>query len=131
MLVTGLVRLTRDPESRQAGSSNVCKFTVVDNKKFKDKEVATFLDCEAWGKQGEVIQSHFVKGNRIFLIGELEQENWEDKESGAKRSKVKVKVSDFKFVDAAAKSDESGETEEKPVAAKKSSAKSGGQDPLF
>lgn len=108
MLVSGIARLIKDPESRQAGSSSVCKFTVVENKKYKDKETATFLDCESWGKQGEVIQNHFSKGSRIYLVGELEQENWEDKE-GQKRSKVKVKVSDFKFVDAAKKDVGGGE----------------------
>lgn len=97
MLVSGIVRLVRDPESRQAGSSSVCKLTVVENRKAKDKEIATFVDVEAWGKQGEVIQQYFTKGSRIYIVGTLEQQNWE--KDGEKRSKLSVKLTDFQFVD--------------------------------
>lgn len=125
MLVSGLVRLIRDPESRQAGASSVCKFTVVENKKYKDKESATFVDVEAWGRQGEVIQERFVKGNRIYIVGTLEQQNWE--KDGEKKSKLAVKLTDFQFVDAASKTSSDNDSGDTPP----QSSNKGGEDIPF
>lgn len=114
MLVAGLVRVTRDPESREVGSSSVCKFTVVENKKRGGKEVSTFLDVEAWGKQGETIQNLVSKGTRLWLTADMEQQNWE--KDGEKKSKMVARLSDFRFVDAKAKGEEGSgnESSEEP-----------------
>lgn len=95
--------LTRDPELRQLPSGTaVCDFSVAVNRKFKnsageEKEEATFVDCTAWGRTGEVISEYFKVGKPIFVEGRLQYETWEDKQ-GNKRSKISVTVENFQFV---------------------------------
>lgn len=104
--VVGVARLTRDPESRQVGSTSVCTFSVVTSEKFKSKgeykEKSTFFDVDVWGQQGQNAQNLLKKGDRIELIANLEQESWE--KDGQKRSKLKGRLVDFRFVDARKKS---------------------------
>lgn len=95
----GIGRLTRDPESRQAGSTSVVKFGIAINRRFKKgdewQDEPLFIDCEAWDTGAERIQNDFVKGDRILIEGELRQDHWEDKATGQKRSKTYVRVTRF------------------------------------
>jgi single-strand DNA-binding protein len=95
--------LTRDPETRPAGSSTVCGFGLAVNRRWKgqdgqQQEEVTFIDCEAWGKTGETIAAHLRKGRPVFVEGRLKLDQWDDKE-GQKRSKLKVVVESFQFID--------------------------------
>lgn len=102
-----LGNMARDPEIRAAGSTTVCSFTVVVNDRYKGKdgtvkERANFIDCKAWGGTGDNIARFFIKGSRVCVRGSLEQETWDDKATGAKRSKIVVRVDDFSFCERAA-----------------------------
>lgn len=108
--VTGIARLTRDPESRPVGNTSVCKFGVVSSQKFKGKdgerkEKSAFFDVEAWGPQGQVIQNYFKKGDRIFVEAELEQDSWTSPE-GQKRNVLKGRLVNFEFIEKAKKSED-------------------------
>lgn len=101
--VSGIARLTRDPESRQAGSTSVCQLGLVSSQRIKTKagekkEKSTFFDVDAWGQQGQVVQNYFKKGDRIYVEAELEQDSWEDKD-GNKRSKLKGRLVSFEFIE--------------------------------
>ena len=96
--------LTRDPEIRStpAGMS-VVKFSIATSRKYKTKdgeqrEEATFVDIEAWGKQAETIAQYFSKGKPILLEGRLKLDQWEEKSTGQKRSKLGVVLEGFTFV---------------------------------
>jgi len=96
--------ITRQPEVRYlpAGTA-ICEFSVAVNEQWKaengeKREKTTFVDCKCWAKRGEVIAEHFKKGDPIFVEGRLTQETWDDKATGAKRSKLTVTVDDFKFI---------------------------------
>ena len=95
--------LTRDPEVRYlpAGTA-IASFGVAVNRKWKDdqgnqKEEVTFLDVDAWGKTAETIAQWFRKGSPILITGRLKQETWDDKQTGQKRSKVKIVLDRFEF----------------------------------
>ena len=96
--------LTRDPELRTTPTGmNVCKFSVATTRVFNSKdgekrEETTFVDCEAWGRTAETIGRYFSKGKPILIDGRLKFESWEDKTSGAKRSKLSVMTESFQFV---------------------------------
>lgn len=102
--VTILGNLTRDPELRVLNTGKaVCQFGVAINRKFKGKdgearEEVSFIDCTAWEKTAELIQKYYTKGKPILLNGTIKQENWEDKTSGQKRSKLTITVSDIVFL---------------------------------
>lgn len=98
-----LGNLTRDPETRMAGSGSVTSFSVAVNDTWTDKsgqrqERANFIECEAWGQRGETIAKYFTKGRQILVEGSLRQDTWEDKETGKKRSAIKVNIDQFSFV---------------------------------
>jgi single-strand DNA-binding protein len=91
--------ITRDPELRVTPSgATVCNFTIANNRKWKDqngqeKEEVTFLDVAAWNKTAEVIAKFFGKGDPILVHGPLKMEQWDDKQTGQKRSRLKLDIS--------------------------------------
>lgn len=88
-------RLTRDPETKTAGNSTVCKFSVAENQRF-DREKVNFHDCEAWGKTGEFVEKYFRKGQEIMISGELRQEEFTGKDGTNRRAwKINVDAVDF------------------------------------
>jgi single-strand DNA-binding protein len=96
--------LTRDPELKYLPSQTpVCDFSLAVNRKWKaadgdDREDVLFIDCAAYGKVGEAINGHLNKGRPIHVEGHLRLEQWEQ-EDGQKRSKIRMVVEQFRFVD--------------------------------
>ncbi len=96
--------LTRDPELRVTPKgSSICQFGLAVNRTFKDgagqtREETTFIDVEAWGRQGEVISKYCTKGRPLFVEGRLRFDSWEDKNTGQKRSRLSVVLENFQFI---------------------------------
>ncbi|QDV07022.1 Single-stranded DNA-binding protein [Planctomycetes bacterium Poly30] len=97
--------LTRDPELRYTQSNlAVCKVGLAVNRRVKDaqtdqwREEATFVDVTIFGKRGEAFEKFHKKGSSAFIDGELRFDQWEDKESGQKRSKLYVVANNWEFV---------------------------------
>lgn len=88
--------LTRDPELRYTSSGTaIAQLGVATNRKYKDandewQEEVTFIDVEVWGRQAENCNEYLSKGRPVFIEGRLKFDQWEDKETGQKRSKLKV-----------------------------------------
>ena len=101
-------RLTRDPETRQAGTSTVCKFSVAENYG-KNRENANFHDCEAWNKGGEFVQKYFKKGQEIVIVGELQQREYTGQD-GTKRRATTIRVEQTEFCGKASERTESNAT---------------------
>ncbi len=102
--------LTRAPEMRYTqGGTAVCKFGLAVNRRYvvngEKREDTCFVDCTAFGKTGEVIEKYFDKGKPIFIEGRLSFSQWEDKQTGDKRSKLEVVVESFQFVGSGKDSD--------------------------
>lgn len=96
--------LTRDPEIRHtpAGMA-VGEITIASNRTFQDKdgnkqEESTFTDITFWGRKAEVIGEYVRKGDPLYVEGRLTLDSWEDKETGQKRSKLKVTGETFEFL---------------------------------
>jgi single-strand DNA-binding protein len=96
--------LTRDPELRvTTGGLSVCKLGLAVNRSFTGKDGAkvdetVFVDVDSFGKQADVIAKHFQKGKPILVEGRLKLDQWDDKASGGKRSKLSVVLEGFQFV---------------------------------
>jgi len=96
--------LTRDPELRVTPKGTpICQFGLAVNRQFKDESGATrdettFVDIEAWGKQGELVAKYLTKGSPAFVEGRLRLDQWEDKQSGQKRSRLKVVLENVQFL---------------------------------
>lgn len=98
--------LTRDPELRVTPRGTACcQFGLAISRKFKDeagteREEVTFVDIEAWGKQGETIAKYCTKGRPLFVEGRLRFDQWEDKTTQQKRNKLKIVLEAFQFLGA-------------------------------
>ena len=91
-------RLTADPEYREVGESQVANFTIATDTGYGERKATLFTKCAAWGKQAELINGSFKKGNRILVTGEMQPKNWENK-NGDTVYDVQVNVRNFNFVD--------------------------------
>ena len=122
--------LTRDPEVRVTPKgTSIASFSLAVNRRWKDdsgqvKEEVSFIDCEFWGKAGEVFAKHHKKGNSAASDGRLKMDQWEDKTTKEKRSKLKVVVEDFAWQNqrGASGSPESAEDAPAPRQAPRSAA---------
>ena len=85
--------LTDAPVLKQVGDTKVVNFSLGQTRRYKDKndvekEDVTFIDCEIWGARAEALAKHAAKGTGLYIAARIKQDQWEDKESGKKRSKV-------------------------------------------
>ncbi len=96
--------LTRDPELRVTPKgTSICQFSLAINRQFKmesgeTREEVTYVDIEAWGKQGETIAKYCTKGRPLYVEGRLRLDQWEDKNTKEKRSRMKVVLDQFQFL---------------------------------
>ena len=87
--------LTRDPELKNIGSTNVCNFGIAINRRTKDGEDTTFIEVSSFGKTADNIGKYFQKGKPILIEGRLQLDQWND--NGQQRSKLKVVAERFNF----------------------------------
>lgn len=93
MIIVGA--LGKDPELRfTATGRGVCSFTVAVSHRYKAQdatewtEETAWVDVTAWGTLGENVAASLSKGTRVVCVGRLKQDDWEDRDTGAKRSKL-------------------------------------------
>ncbi len=109
--------LTRDIEMRytQSGTAVATMGLAVNEKRTKDGETieeVTFVDCTLWGKTAENCAEYLSKGSPVMVEGKLKYSTWDDKQSGAKRSKVDVTAISVQFL---GKGESTGQQEQPPV----------------
>ncbi|MEZ6234642.1 MAG: single-stranded DNA-binding protein [Phycisphaerales bacterium] len=96
--------LTRDIELRHtSGNTAVAQIGLAVNRRWRtpegeQREETTFVDCDAFGRTAEVMSQYLAKGRPVFIEGRLKLDQWEDQQ-GNKRSKLKVVVESFQFID--------------------------------
>ena len=97
-------RLTRDPETRQAGQSVVCEFGLATSRHWFDKamnqkkEETCYTDIVVWGRQGETAAEYLSKDSPALVEGYLKLDEWNDRNSGEKRSKLRVVAENVVFL---------------------------------
>lgn len=89
--------LTRDPEVRYTtGGTAVTDVSLAVNRQWTDrssnerKEETTFVEVTLWGRTAEIAGEYLSKGRPCLIEGRLQLDQWEDRETGKKRSKLKV-----------------------------------------
>ena len=97
--------LTRDPELKYTPSGMaIAKIGLAMNRKWKTetgemKEEVTFVDVDAFGRQAETIGQYLKRGRPILIEGRLKLDQWDDKQTGQKRSRLGVVCESFQFLD--------------------------------
>jgi single-strand DNA-binding protein len=88
--------LTRDPEIRYTPqgvavadiSLAINRFTT--NSEGEKKEEVTFVDVTLWNRVAEIAKDYLKKGKPVFIEGRLRLDTWDDKQTGQKRSRLRV-----------------------------------------
>jgi single-strand DNA-binding protein len=96
--------LTRDPELRYTPSGRaVADISLAINRVWvndagQKQEDTTFVDVTLWGRQAELAQQYLTKGRGAYVEGRLQMDTWDDKETGKKRSRLKVVGDTLQFL---------------------------------
>ena len=97
--------LTRDPEVRYTPKgSAVADLALAVNRTYtaesgEKREEVTYVDIVLWSKLAELAGQYLKKGRAVFIEGRLQMDTWEDKQTGQKRSRIKVVGENMQFVD--------------------------------
>ena len=97
--------MTRDPELRYTPKGTaIAKFGLAINRNWtgedgQKREEVTFVDVDAFGKQAETIGQYLRKGRPVLVEGRLKLDQWDDKQTGQKRSRLGVVLESFSFLD--------------------------------
>ena len=116
--------LTRDPELRYTPKGvAIAKIGLAVNRTWRtetgeSKEEVTFVDIDAFGRQAETIGQYLKKGRPILIEGRLRLDQWDDKQTGQKRSKLGVVLEGFQFLGGGNRAEGgAGENQRRPSAA--------------
>ena len=88
--------LTRDPELRYTPKGTpVTDFGLAVSRIYsgedgEKKEETTFVDVTLWARQAEIAGQYLKKGRPVFIEGRLQLDTWDDKQTGQKRSRLRV-----------------------------------------
>lgn len=101
LYATGIVRIITDPQLRAFESGTMVANFAGGIQEGKDKDgnwINNAIDCEIWGKSAELIVDKLKKGDSILVTGAVRRQEWNDKETGAKRSKHVLSIQRFEFM---------------------------------
>jgi single-strand DNA-binding protein len=96
--------LTRDPELRYTPKGMaIAKIGLAVNRTWKNeagesKEEVTFVDVDVFGRTAENVSQYMRKGSPILIEGRLRLDQWDDKQTGQKRSKLGVVAETVQFL---------------------------------
>lgn len=97
--------LTRDPEVRYTPKgSAVADLAIAVNRTYtvdggERMEETTYVDVVVWAKLAELAGQYLSKGRRVFVEGRLQMDTWEDRQTGQKRSKLRIVAENIQFLD--------------------------------
>lgn len=87
--ITG--RVGQDIELRYTPAGKaVCNVNLAVEEGFGDNKKTIWLDVTIWDKQAETAQKYVHKGDMVGITGRLSQDEWDDKTTGKKMTKIKV-----------------------------------------
>jgi single-strand DNA-binding protein len=101
ILITGNV--TADPEIRYTPNGKaVLSASLANNEYYTDaqgqeQKVTTFVNLEVWGKPAENFSKLVKKGQELFAEGKLRMDEWTDKQTSARRTRLYLLVENWQF----------------------------------
>lgn len=98
--VTLTGNLTRDPEMR----GSALNISIAVNDRWKNNQTGewedrpNYIDCVCFGNRANALSTRLRKGQKVAVRGKLRWSQWDDKQTGKKRSKVDVIIDDLEFM---------------------------------
>ena len=106
--------LTRDPELRYTPKGTaIAKVGLAVNRVWTNeagekKEEVTFVDVDIFGRTAENVGQYMRKGRPMLVEGRLKLDQWDDKQTGQKKSKLGVVAETVQFLGSAPGAGEGG-----------------------
>ena len=96
-------RLTRDPDVRYTAGDNptaIGRYTLAVDRRYKREGEATadFINCVAFGKQGEFAEKYFRQGTKVLVTGRIQTGSYTNRD-GVKVYTTDVVVEDQEFAE--------------------------------
>ncbi len=98
-----LGNLTRDPDLRGLPSGqSVCELRLAVSRRYlsngQECEDTCFVDVVVWGKSANNCKQFLAKGSQVMVEGRLQLDQWEDRNGGGQRSKLRVVAEQIQFM---------------------------------
>jgi single-strand DNA-binding protein len=96
--------LGRDPEMRfTASGSPVTSFTMAVSRSYKSqdgeqREETDWFSVDCWNRLAEIANEYLQKGRQVYIEGRVRLDTWDDRNTGEKRSRLKVTASDLRLL---------------------------------
>ena len=95
--ITATGRIAADAEVRFTPSGDpVASFRIASDVVFGDKKTTNWFSCQVWGKRGESLAPHLIKGTPVTVFGALTLREWNDKE-GQKRLSPDIRIDEIEL----------------------------------
>ena len=95
--ITATGRIAADAEVRFPPSGDpVASFRIASDVGFGDKKTTNWFSCQVWGKRGESLAPHLIKGTPVTVFGALTLREWNDKE-GQKRLSPDIRIDEIEL----------------------------------
>jgi len=126
--------LTRDPELRYTPKGTaIAKIGVAVNRVWTNeagekKEEVTFVDVDVFGRAAENAGQYLRKGRPVMIEGRLKLDQWDDKQSGQKKSKLGVICETMQFL--GGREEGAAPAERKPITTKPNEPTVAGDGPV-
>ena len=97
-------RLTFDPQLRRIPNGTAVSELRMAVRSWQGRdgerrEEVLYIDVTVWDRQAETCCQNLRRGSLIFVEGSLKMDQWEDKTTGKKQSKVRVQADRVQFLD--------------------------------
>src|SRR5215813_5973550 len=96
--------VTRNPAIRYIPKGTaVIDFVLAINRYYsvggnEKKEETVFIEVTLWGRQAEVAGEYLKKGSAVYIEGRLQMDAWDDKQTGQKRTRLRVVAENFQLL---------------------------------
>ena len=114
--VTLLGHAGKDPQVHILPGGTLVNLSLATSERFKDshgewQERTEWHNLVGYQRIGEILRDYVRKGSRIYVEGALRTRSWEDRESGQRRYRAEVVVTDINLLSRAIASNGAGEPE--------------------
>ena len=130
-----LGNITRDPELKYTPKGTaVAQIGLAINRIYTNDagekvEEVTFVDIDMFGRTAEICNEYCSKGDPIMIEGRLKLDQWDDKQTGQKKSRMKVICDTLQFLRSKSSDEERGRSSAPPARRPPSRPPAKTQDP--
>ena len=108
--------LTRDPEIRYTPKGTAVADVglavnrVLNTEEGERREEVTYVDVVLWARLAEIADQYLKKGRPVFIEGRLQLDSWDDKQTGQKRSRLRVVAENMQLLGSRSESEAAAST---------------------